>query len=287
MGSGRSTAHRYSLAEKQRAVRAVEQLRKELGTEHGTVKRVADQLGIGVESLRGWVKQAEIDAGKTPGVTTGEAARIGELEQELRELRRANAILRSEGNLFLPSAPLHGDKWAGSLRRSDAAPSGERGLRLRRSPARSSIHRRARRPQPHQEALPAMHTLDALLTTLALMTVPTALGAGLMCLFSPVRWPLVPLWLQLWTLVAAALLAYVHRLGAVAVLVAGHHSARRFRPLAAQLTTRERWALRVGGIVTYAVLVLLLPAHSTTATQAAVAAVAVLALAHPWDIAHQ
>jgi len=97
---GRSTSRRYSEAEKDRAVRAVRQLRKELGTDHGTVKRVADQLGIGVESLRGWVKQAEIDAGVKPGVTTAEAARIKELEQEVRELRRANSILKSASAFF-------------------------------------------------------------------------------------------------------------------------------------------------------------------------------------------
>ena len=73
-------------------MRAVFQLRKELGTDHGTVKRVADQTGIGVESLRNWVKQAETDQGITPGVTTAQAARISELEQENRELRRADQI---------------------------------------------------------------------------------------------------------------------------------------------------------------------------------------------------
>jgi transposase len=72
----------------------VRQLRKELGTDHGTVKRVADQLGVGVETLRGWVKQAEIDAGVKPGVTSAEAERVRQLEQENRELRRANEILR-------------------------------------------------------------------------------------------------------------------------------------------------------------------------------------------------
>jgi transposase len=97
---GKATTRRYSEAEKERAVRAVRQLRKELGTDHGTVKRVATQLGIGTESLRSWVKQADIDAGVAPGTTTAEAARIKELEQELRELRRANAILKSASAFF-------------------------------------------------------------------------------------------------------------------------------------------------------------------------------------------
>ncbi len=98
--SGKPNARRYSEAEKERAVRAVRQLRKELGVDHGTVKRVADQLGIGVESLRGWVKQADIDEGRKPGVTSAEAARVRELEQEVRELRRANEILRKASAYF-------------------------------------------------------------------------------------------------------------------------------------------------------------------------------------------
>src|SRR6056297_1440439 len=100
MSPGKPSTRRYSQAEKDRAVRAVRQLRKEIGTDHGTIKRVADQLGIGVESLRSWVKQAEIDDGVKPGVTSEEAARIKELEQELKELRRANAILRSASAFF-------------------------------------------------------------------------------------------------------------------------------------------------------------------------------------------
>jgi transposase len=100
MSPRKPTTRRYSEAEKERAVRAVRQLRKELGTEHGTIKRVAEQLGVGVESLRGWVKQAEIDAGVKPGTTSADAARVKELEQELKELRRANAILRSASAFF-------------------------------------------------------------------------------------------------------------------------------------------------------------------------------------------
>ena len=100
LSPGKPNTRRYTPAEKERAVRAVRQLRKELGTDHGTIRRVADQLGIGVESLRNWVKQAEVDAGEKPGTTTAEAARIKELEQELKELRRANAILRSASAFF-------------------------------------------------------------------------------------------------------------------------------------------------------------------------------------------
>jgi transposase len=97
---GKPTTRRYSEAEKERAVRAVRQLRKELGTDHGTVKRVADQLGIGVESLRGWVKQAEIDDGVKPGLSTEDAERMKRLEQENRELKRANEILRKASAYF-------------------------------------------------------------------------------------------------------------------------------------------------------------------------------------------
>jgi transposase-like protein len=98
--SGKPTTRRYSDEEKAQAVRLVRQLRVELGTEHGTVKRVAEQLGYGVESVRSWVKQADIDAGAKPGVTTAEAERIKALEQEVKELRRANAILKSASAFF-------------------------------------------------------------------------------------------------------------------------------------------------------------------------------------------
>jgi len=97
---GQPTTRRYSPEEKARAVRLVRQLRKELGTTHGTVRRVADQIGCGVESLRTWVKQADIDEGLEPGVSTAEAKRIKELEQENRELRRANDLLKRASAFF-------------------------------------------------------------------------------------------------------------------------------------------------------------------------------------------
>ncbi len=98
--SGKPTTRRYSPEEKAAAVRMVRTLRAELGTEHGTVQRVATQLGYGVESVRTWVRQADIDDGVAPGVSTTEAARVRELEQEVRELRRANEILKRAASFF-------------------------------------------------------------------------------------------------------------------------------------------------------------------------------------------
>ena len=98
--AGKPTTRRYSEGEKAQAVRLVRQLRADLGTEHGTVKRVAEQLGYGVESVRAWVRQADIDDGQRPGTSTGDAERIKALEQENRELRRANAILKSASAFF-------------------------------------------------------------------------------------------------------------------------------------------------------------------------------------------
>ena len=74
--------------------------REETGESHGSVKAVADQLGFGVESVRSWVKQADIDDSVKPGTTTADAERIKALEQELKEVRRANAILKSASAFF-------------------------------------------------------------------------------------------------------------------------------------------------------------------------------------------
>lgn len=96
----KATTRRCSEEQKVQAVRLVLKLREELGSDHGTVKRVADQLGYGVESVRSWVRQAEIDGGTRPGVTSVEAERIKVLEQECRELRRANDILKAAASFF-------------------------------------------------------------------------------------------------------------------------------------------------------------------------------------------
>ena len=97
---GKPTARRYSPEEKAAAVRMVRTLRQELGTEQGTVSRVARQLRYGIESVRSWVRQADIDDGHAPGVSSGESQRIRDLEQENRELKRANEILKRAASFF-------------------------------------------------------------------------------------------------------------------------------------------------------------------------------------------
>jgi transposase len=67
------------------------------GQTFGVVTRVARQLGVGSESLRNWLRQAEIDSGHQAGTSTADAQRIAELERENRELRRANDMADPTG----------------------------------------------------------------------------------------------------------------------------------------------------------------------------------------------
>jgi len=91
---------RYPPELRERAVRMVHEAIAESGEHIGAVTRVARQLGIGPESLRSWVKQADIDTGKRPGIPTEQQRRIAELERENRELRRANEILKAASAFF-------------------------------------------------------------------------------------------------------------------------------------------------------------------------------------------
>ena len=95
-----ASQRRYPPELKDRAVRMVHQLRREDPGDQGVISRVARQLGVGAESLRTWVKQADIDAGSRPGVTTDEQAKVAELEREIKELRRANEILQAAATFF-------------------------------------------------------------------------------------------------------------------------------------------------------------------------------------------
>jgi len=91
---------RYPPELRERAVRMVLETVDQTGDSFGVVTRVARQLGIGSESLRGWVRQAQVDGGRRSGVTTDEARRVADLEREVRELRRANDILKAAASFF-------------------------------------------------------------------------------------------------------------------------------------------------------------------------------------------
>ncbi len=67
---------------------------------NAAVKRIGPRVGIVPDTLRGWVKQARIDTGRTPGTTTGDAAQIKALQAEVRELKRANEILMAASSFF-------------------------------------------------------------------------------------------------------------------------------------------------------------------------------------------
>lgn len=85
---------------RERAVRLVLESRDADGGRRGACTRIGQQLGIPSDTLRGWVHRAEVDGGLRPGATTDDATRLAELEREVRELRRANAILRSASAFF-------------------------------------------------------------------------------------------------------------------------------------------------------------------------------------------
>ena len=91
---------KYSDELRDRAVRMTLDARGDASSSRGAIKRIADQLGVHPEALRTWVRQAEIDGGVRAGTTTDDATRIGELEREVRELRRANTILRQASAFF-------------------------------------------------------------------------------------------------------------------------------------------------------------------------------------------
>lgn len=87
---------------RERAIRLVQEAREqdlELSLNQA-VLRIGPRVGVNPDTLRGWVKQADIDAGRRPGVTTGDAATIKELQAEVRELKRANEILLAASSFF-------------------------------------------------------------------------------------------------------------------------------------------------------------------------------------------
>ena len=95
-----SAPRKYSVELQQRATRMAMDARRDPASSRGAIKRIADQLGVHPEALRNWVRQGEVDGGVRPGTTTDDAQRLAELEREVRELRRANEILKSASAFF-------------------------------------------------------------------------------------------------------------------------------------------------------------------------------------------
>ena len=81
-------------------VRLVLEHEGEYNSQWAAIQSIAEKIGCSAETLRNWVRQAERDSGRRPGLTTEERARLKELERENRELRRANEILRKAAAFF-------------------------------------------------------------------------------------------------------------------------------------------------------------------------------------------
>ncbi len=91
---------KFSQEVRERAVRLVFEHRGDYGSEWEAMGSIASKIGCTTETLRKWVRQAQVDSGRRPGLSTGEQARVKELERENRELRRANEILRKASAYF-------------------------------------------------------------------------------------------------------------------------------------------------------------------------------------------
>ena len=94
------TSRRYAPEVRERAVRLVFEHQHEYESQWAAIVSVAAKIGCTPETLRTWVRRAEVDGGRRPGITSDERERLKELERENRELRRANEILKSASLFF-------------------------------------------------------------------------------------------------------------------------------------------------------------------------------------------
>jgi transposase-like protein len=91
---------KFSPEVRERAVRMVHEQRGEYPSLWAAIESIAPKIGCVPQTLLDWVKQAEVDAGSRPGVSTDEAQRVKDLEREVKELRRANEILKLASAFF-------------------------------------------------------------------------------------------------------------------------------------------------------------------------------------------
>lgn len=93
-------SNRFAPEVRERAVRLVQEHRDQYPSLWATVQSIAPKIGCTAETLQEWVKRTEVDAGVRAGTTTADAQRIKELEREVKELRRANEILKTASAFF-------------------------------------------------------------------------------------------------------------------------------------------------------------------------------------------
>ena len=91
---------RFSPEVRERAVRMVLEHRGEYASEWAAIQSVASKIGCSAETLRNWVRRTQVDTGSREGITSEDRARVKDLEREVRELRRANEILRKASAYF-------------------------------------------------------------------------------------------------------------------------------------------------------------------------------------------
>ncbi len=100
METTKKTSKRYSAEVRERAVRLVREALKQHDSEWAAIQSIASKIGCTGETLRGWLRQAERDAGQRDGMTSEDRARMKALEREVRELKQANEILRKASAYF-------------------------------------------------------------------------------------------------------------------------------------------------------------------------------------------
>ena len=92
--------NKFSPEVRERAVRMVQEQRGQYPSLWAAIESIAPKIGCVPQTLNEWFKRAEVDAGTREGVTTAEAQRVKELEREVKELRRANEILKLASAFF-------------------------------------------------------------------------------------------------------------------------------------------------------------------------------------------
>jgi transposase len=95
----RSSRHPREVRE--RAVALVLETQSDYGSQWEAIVSISEKVGVSAESLRRWVRQAEVDAGRRAGTTSADAEALRELRRENRELRRANEILKAAATFML------------------------------------------------------------------------------------------------------------------------------------------------------------------------------------------